>query len=316
MTNQSNNSNYNLLNYEYTENGLIIYCPDSETALRWLAALCAQELPCSPSQGSEGWMIVIPPEYGSVALSELTEYERINRNWPEPPSPPSQFKLTEWNSRYAMSSAAVIPALLLLWYFIIGPTESQGLLVREGAAQSNSIVNGEWWRAVTALTLHADFNHVFSNCITLAFFGYFVTKRAGPGLGWIIILMSGFFGNIITANVMGSSHTAVGASTAGFGALGACAAFQFIQYYHERPKILQIWHQSWVAVLAALALLGLLGTAPGSDVAAHFFGFISGTAEVFFIMPIIRHHRFYILDLIFFALFFICLGVSWTLAFN
>jgi hypothetical protein len=59
-----------------------------------------------------------------------------------------------------------------------------------------------------------------------------------------------------------------------FAAVGALAALAFVQRRRERSR----WRRPWLALAAALALLGLLGTAKGSDVIAHALGALFGFA--------------------------------------
>jgi rhomboid protease GluP len=76
---------------------------------------------------------------------------------------------------------------------------------------------------------------------------------------------------------MGRSSVSVGASTAIFGALGILAARQCVARRRGRTS----GHKGWVVMAASLALLGMLGTAPGSDVLAHVFGlFVGGLLSI------------------------------------
>ena len=79
---------------------------------------------------------------------------------------------------------------------------------------------GEWWRAVTALTLHADLAHVLANAVAIAIFLGAVARRLGPALATWLALAAGVAGNVLTALVAGGGHVSLGASTAVFGALG------------------------------------------------------------------------------------------------
>jgi membrane associated rhomboid family serine protease len=104
----------------------------------------------------------------------------------------------------------------------------------------------------------------------------FVTAVAwwlGPGVGTWLVLLAGAGGNALTALVHGPSSISIGASTAIFGALGILAARQFVA---RRRRSRASGHKGWVVIAASLALLGMLGTGPGSDVLAHVFGLLVG----------------------------------------
>src|SRR5229473_2344802 len=56
--------------------------------------------------------------------------------------------------------------LLLLWSFTVTGTPAAGSpWFERGAAAAGRILAGEPWRAVTALTLHADVVHVVGNAV-------------------------------------------------------------------------------------------------------------------------------------------------------
>jgi len=85
------------------------------------------------------------------------------------------------------------------------------------------------------------------------------------------VLFAGALGNLITAAVLPGHHVSVGASTAIFGALGGLLGVRVIA-----ARQVVSAHPLWTAVAATGALFGMLGTAPGADVPAHFFGLLCG----------------------------------------
>ncbi|HVK59570.1 MAG TPA: rhomboid family intramembrane serine protease [Candidatus Kapabacteria bacterium] len=151
----------------------------------------------------------------------------------------------------------------------------------QGEALNRAIIQGEWWRIFTALTLHRDFAHFVANlCFGLLFAG-FLQPRLGGGAAWLGIVLSGAFGNYVNAWFYRSElHSSVGASTAVFGGLGLLMAWEFFarwRFPHSRG-----WWQLVVPLGGGLALLAFLGSgdeAAGNrtDYMAHFWGFASGT---------------------------------------
>ena len=83
------------------------------------------------------------------------------------------------------------------------------------------ILDGELWRAVTALTLHADGAHVAGNAVLGAVFGSAVSRSLGPGVALAWVIAAGTLGNFINAWKHTDSHVSVGASTAVLGAVGS-----------------------------------------------------------------------------------------------
>jgi membrane associated rhomboid family serine protease len=144
-------------------------------------------------------------------------------------------------------------------------------LIALGKAQAGLIQGGEWWRIITALTLHADWTHLAGNLTIGGIFIFFLCREVGTGVAWLTILAAGIIGNATNAWVQQPSHSSVGASTAVFGAVGILAAIGMVQYRKSR-------RQRWqMPVAAAIALLGILGTeGNNTDIGAHLFGFGSG----------------------------------------
>lgn len=144
-----------------------------------------------------------------------------------------------------------------------------------GAGRTNAglIRQGQWWRTVTALTLHVDTAHLVGNLIVGGLFGLFAGQLLGSGVAWVGILLAGAMGNGFNAMVRDAQHTSVGASTAVFGALGILAAHAWSK---RRTMSLQSMNR-WMPVITGIVLLGYLGTGGArTDVTAHVFGFCCG----------------------------------------
>ena len=96
---------------------------------------------------------------------------------------------------------------------------------RAGMSHAGLIREGEWWRAVTALGLHADTVHLAGNLVFGIVFGFLAGELLGWGLAWSGMLLAGALGNALNAFVQAPSHTSIGASTAVFATLGILAAY-------------------------------------------------------------------------------------------
>lgn len=159
-------------------------------------------------------------------------------------------------------------------YLATGPREAAGVAFRRGAADASRILAGEVWRTATALTLHADTSHLVANATAAALLGAAVCRTLGPGVGAALVVASGMLGNALNAILRGPPHVSVGASTAVLGAVGVLSGLAFARQ-RRRPRR---GARAWLPLAAGLALLGMLGSDPRSDLGAHFFGFVSGTA--------------------------------------
>jgi membrane associated rhomboid family serine protease len=137
-------------------------------------------------------------------------------------------------------------------------------------------MSGEWWRCVTALTLHADGLHLLANVVFMLAVGQAVIHVFGRGLGVALMVGGGTLGNGLAAWVSGGGQTGVGASTMGFAALGVMSLHQSIMAFKRWRRWAAVWRRAWLPLASGLALLGVMGTGPRSDLAGHAFGFIAG----------------------------------------
>jgi rhomboid protease GluP len=140
-------------------------------------------------------------------------------------------------------------------------------------ASADRINAGDVYRAVTALMLHDGPVHLMGNMAGIALFGTAVCAITGAGPGWLMILLTGFLGNLANAAFYGTAHLSVGASTAIFGAIGILTAIRFRQKTGPAG-----WkNRAWLPLAAGLALLAVLGTeGEHTDIMAHLFGLLSG----------------------------------------
>src|SRR5262249_36887881 len=149
-------------------------------------------------------------------------------------------------------------------YVRTGPESPGSPWFDRGSADAAAILRGEWWRSVTALTLHADAGHVAGNAVLGGLLLALLARSVGPGVASVLMLLSGVGGTFAAATLIRHDFVSIGASTAVFGALGALAALP-----RESRRV-------WMPVIGGLALLALLGTSKRADVAGHVCGFVSG----------------------------------------
>jgi membrane associated rhomboid family serine protease len=133
-----------------------------------------------------------------------------------------------------------------------------------------SVRHGEWWRAITALTLHLDAAHIGANLAAGVWFGYLCGRLLGPGISWALIVLGAGCANLGEALLAPAGYTAVGASTAVFTALGLLASYS----WRDRYRLAQRWALRWAPLVAGVLLLAWTGTAgENTDVVAHLGGF-------------------------------------------
>ncbi len=237
----------------------------------WALVLEARNVPCRTDHHGSGWRLLAPEGRFNEALNELRQYEEENRNWP-PPEP-------QTNPLVENTLATLSVLVLLATFHNITILDSLPFGLGRidwfaiGGADSEKILDGQWWRTVTALTLHADWLHLSGNLAIGGIFIVFLCRDLGSGLAWTLLIGSGVLGNLANACMQPVNHISVGASTLVFGAVGILAAINLLRHRYHMQK------RRAMPVAAALGLLALLGTeGKNTDLGAHLLGFAFGFA--------------------------------------
>jgi len=229
----------------------------------WSLVLIARGVPHKVLQSGQEYWIEVAPGYEDLAASEIEKYEKENRTWPP------KYKDSPW---YPNASSTLWTVLILTAIFNCSFLEDwRGRLFAVGSGDVDHILHGQWWRLITALTLHANPPHLLGNMLIGGFLMIWLCGLLGTGLGWGLTLLSGISGNLIDALMHREAYNSIGSSTAVFGALGIIIGFQTITIERSDLK------KQLIPIGAGLALLSFLGTSGRhTDLGAHLFGFLSG----------------------------------------
>ncbi len=232
----------------------------------WALVLTAAGIPYRLDVADGGWTLLVPAPEVAKVREALGAYDEERRGEPDATLPEGG------SPRLAWAVGLIVGALLLGFFALTGPPAAGSPWFQRGAAASGPMLNGEPWRAVTALTLHVDTVHVVGNAVATALLLPPIVQRLGPGGGVWLVLLAGTGANLLAAAVQGSAHVAVGASTATFGAIGILAAFRLWPGFAPgRTR-----GRRWIVLVATVLLLTMLGTGRGADVLAHALGLLSG----------------------------------------
>jgi membrane associated rhomboid family serine protease len=153
-------------------------------------------------------------------------------------------------------------------------SESGSRWFQAGVADASRIRAGEWWRAVTAMTLHADVMHLLGNVAASVIFISAAGRWMGAGVAAAAIVAAGTGANLLTAWTQRGDHLSVGASTATFAGLGLVVGLQVVRRWRGGGAIRR---RAWIAAGAGFALLAMLGMGATADVSAHAYGLGLGT---------------------------------------
>lgn len=269
-----------------------------EKVEEWSLVLTAMNIPHRVVVSGGRARLIVPKKWKKRALEELRLYEEENLRPRKPAksrgkSPRAKgFESTFW-------TICCLTAVLSLTFL----PSVQPILVKYGMGDARRILHGEWWRLVTALTLHNDPAHLLGNMLFGGIFLGFLRAYWPAGLAWSATILAGVLGNLINT-VIRKDHLFLGASTSVFGALGVLCALRLL--HGDRKRFV-------IALGAGLALLGMLGTGgERTDLLAHLFGFTAGFGLGLVIEPLRKHLEPYDFPLKLFSLCFPLL--AWAIA--
>jgi membrane associated rhomboid family serine protease len=245
--------------------GLVRATPSRARADEWAVVLAAVDVACVVRETAAGWTVVVDPGDLGAARAALDAYDEENAQ----PSAPAPAAVSE---RALTLTGAYVALLLLAVFALSGGRAGGSQWFARGSADGDRILAGEWWRVVTAMTLHADAAHVLGNAVAAALLVSIVGQALGIGVGLALLLLAGAAANVLTAVVQRGGYVSVGASTAIFGAIGILAALRLAT--PERVRLGQ--RRRWVIGAAVLLLLVVFGTGAEVDVLGHLFGLLAG----------------------------------------
>ena len=228
--------------------------------------LAVAEIPHQVVHEPGGSLIVVPAAFSAQAIEEISLYDDANPA--VVPKPRSQIRY-----RNAVPGIVAYIAVVLGVAWLAGEQTLGENWFRAGRVDGVLVRAGEWWRTVTALTLHSGLGHLTGNVVFGALFGLFAGRILGSGIAWFSILLAGALGNLLNTLLLAAEHRSIGASTAVFAALGIVAGYVW------RAKLMS--QERWVyrngPIVGGLALLMYTGTGDeNTDIGAHLFGFVCG----------------------------------------
>jgi rhomboid protease GluP len=142
--------------------------------------------------------------------------------------------------------------------------ETSGDVMAAFGQDNYAILNGEVWRFLTAMFVHADIVHIFGNMFFLLIFGLRAEGMFDLKEYFLIYFLSGLAGGFLTL-IASPDSLSVGASGAIFGVLGASLVY-------ARRAI----GQSIITALLYAFFLFMINTGPNVNIFAHLGGLVTG----------------------------------------
>lgn len=238
----------------------------------WILLLSARHLPFRLWKADGKTHCFIPALLRDVARAELHLYKQEEAaRTAASRQPTAQLPV---HKGWQWAALAVLPLLAVhAWRSGLLPAvpalPSPSLWNQLGSLDSARLyIYHEGYRCLTALFLHADAAHLYSNVMLSAVALAVAARNMGTGRLWLLTLLGGTLGNALAMFFRTPPYVAVGFSTAFFSVLGLLCGI-------ARP-----WRGSMaVPLLAGGGLLALLGTEGAHvDYAGHVGGLLAGFA--------------------------------------
>lgn len=232
----------------------------------WSLVLTAVGIQHQRESGLEGEELWVDAGDQARAAAEIGRYLRENHARAAAPVHFPRYRHAAWGiAVYAAVLIAVTGAALYRLF--------DRNWVNRGVLEIALLRDGEWWRAFTALTLHADLGHLLANLAFGMLFAYPASQFVGVGVAWLAIVLGAGAANVVDMALHPPEHSILGASTAVFTALGLSSAFT----WRRRATGSLTWMQRLAPLVAGIALLAFTGTGgERTDVLAHLLGFLAG----------------------------------------
>ncbi|SEP66730.1 rhomboid protease GluP [Ignavigranum ruoffiae] len=162
--------------------------------------------------------------------------------------------------------------LVFLYMLVVyGTTTDARVLLLMGAKFNYLIlVQGEWWRLITAAFIHIGLSHILFNGISLYFMGLELEPLLGSFKFSLVYLLAGLGGNLASF-AFNPANISAGASTSIFGLF---ASFVALAYIYPQSTWIRQRARNFIMLIALNIINGLL--IPDIDNWGHIGGAIFG----------------------------------------
>lgn len=231
-------------------------------AMDWSLVLVSQGIESVIEGDARGWELLVPVGEYEQAIATIRQYRHENRHW--------SWQRQMFKGGLVFDWASISWVILLLFFAWLMPAYQ---LKTRGILDIAPDGHGKWWRVFTAIWLHADVEHLATNAaIGFVLLGLCM-GRFGTGVGLLSAYLAGASAYAIEFVIPAEPHYSLGASGMVMGSLGILATQSFFLWRtrYGRKYVVS-------AIAAGMMLFMLFGLAPGTDIVAHFGGFVIGLA--------------------------------------
>lgn len=240
----------------------------------WILLLSARHLPFFLQKGRGTTYCFVPALLHGIALQEFQLYQQEETRRRDKARELAQYNLPPVRKGWPWAMLVVLPLICIhAWRNNLLPAipglPSPALWENLGSLDSVRLyVYHEGYRCLTALFLHGDAAHLYSNVMLSAMALAVAARSLGTGRTWLLTLLGGTLGNAIALLFRTPPYVTIGFSTAFFALIGLLCG--------QAPS----WRgNAFLPLLAGIGLLALLGTdGVRVDYAGHIGGLMAGFA--------------------------------------
>jgi len=174
---------------------------------------------------------------------------------------------------------------LLLYYSFLKPNGYRWscLLYRFGALEMSSITNHyQYFRLITSIFAHNNFLHIFSNCLSIFFIGFYAEYELQNSNNYLLLFfISGVIGNFVSL-LFSFRNISVGSSGA---ILGLCAYYllYFIINWNNISRGMKVCAIIFFTIIFFNLLSGISEGSKNVDIFSHIGGFLGGLSFSMFL---------------------------------
>lgn len=197
--------------------------------------------------------------------------------------------LLNYIKRHPVTSALLF-ANLFMFIFVLfnggypsNQIELASSLTRNGALVPILVDQGEYWRILTAMFLHAGFFHFFMNTFFLYYIGRFMERLLGSIKFGILYFASGIGSGLLVWWLSNENTATIGASGALYGIMAGLFLLTYIRASWFHPSAIRSI-RFMVMINLFITFVSMIGNGPIS-VWGHAGGFAVGLLIIYFLTP-------------------------------
>lgn len=166
---------------------------------------------------------------------------------------------------------STIIAIHIFFWLLLALKFPAGILLFNQMVGYNVLIGeGQYWRLITPIFVHAGFGHMLFNSFSLILFGPGLERMLGKAKFILIYLSTGILANLATYFLQHDHFRHVGSSGAIFGLFGV--------YLYMVLKRKDLMSQANSQIIMTILVIGLVMTFINTNIniVGHLFGLIAG----------------------------------------